>query len=127
MLSDQHSLAPPANPSQVGWWVASALTGSLHGPTVIVGHIDSAAFGPGALFHLDNIKPGQTIELSNSAHTVRYRAISMRYYAKTAGLPAALFKAGGSARLVLVSCGGTFDAAKRSYRSNVVVVATPSG
>ena len=37
-----------------------------------------------------------------------------------------LFTRTGPARLVLVTCGGEFDADVRSYRSNVVVVADPA-
>jgi sortase (surface protein transpeptidase) len=126
VVSAQRTLTPPENPRQVGWWVASALAGSGTGSVVVAGHIDSAESGPGALFHLDQIKAGQIIDLSDHSNTVRYRAISMRFYAKSAGLPTALFNATGPARLVLVSCGGTFDRAKRSYRSNVVVIAAPA-
>jgi sortase (surface protein transpeptidase) len=126
VASAQHTLTPPEDPSQVGWWVASAPAGARQGSIVIVGHIDSAASGPGALFHLDRIKPGQTIDLSSGSKTARYRTTSMRFYPKSAGLPADLFNPAGPARLVLISCGGTFDRAKRSYRSNVVVIGTPT-
>jgi sortase (surface protein transpeptidase) len=126
VVSADRTLTPPENPRQVGWWVASALAGSRIGSVVVAGHIDSAASGPGALFRLDQIKAGQTINLSDRSNTVQYRATSMRFYPKSAGLPAALFHATGPAQLVLVSCGGTFDRAKRSYRSNVVVIAAPA-
>ena len=126
VLSDQRTLTPPDDPSHVGWWIASAPAGSASGSIVIVGHIDSAASGPGALFNLDRIKAGQTIALSNASTTTRYRATSLQYYRKSEGLPATLFNPSGPARLVLITCGGTFDAAKRSYRSNVVVIATPA-
>ena len=125
--SAARTLAPPQDPRRVGWWLASAPPGSGNGTTVIVGHIDSATTGPGALFHLDQVRAGQMIELTGTRNTVTYRAVSLQFYPKTTGLPAALFASSGPSRLVIISCGGTFDAAKRSYRDNVVVTAVPIG
>ena len=42
---------------------------------------------------------------------------------KHQGLPAALFSTTAPARLVLVTCGGPFNAAARSYQDNIVVFA----
>ena len=42
-----------------------------------------------------------------------------------AALPADYFGRGGPSRLVLITCGGTFDSSTRHYRDNVVVVAEP--
>lgn len=44
---------------------------------------------------------------------------------KIDGLPRSLFTRTGPPRLAVISCGGTFDRAKRSYRDNVVVIAEP--
>jgi hypothetical protein len=37
-----------------------------------------------------------------------------------------LFSGTGAPRLTLITCGGSFDAARRSYRENVVVTAVPT-
>lgn len=124
VVSSHRTLVPPENPRQVGWWVAGSPAGSASGATVIVGHVDSAVAGLGALFRLDHVRAGETIELSGGQGHAAYRVASLHFYVKTAGLPAALFDPASSSRLVLVSCGGPFDAAKRSYRDNVVVTAT---
>jgi len=42
---------------------------------------------------------------------------------KHQGLPAAVFSTTGPARLVLITCGGPFNAAARSYQDNIVVFA----
>jgi len=44
-------------------------------------------------------------------------------YRKHQGLPAALFRAIGPARLVLITCGGPFNSVARSYQDNIVVFA----
>lgn len=48
-----------------------------------------------------------------------------RVYRKTDGLPADLFATAGAPRLVLITCGGTFDRAAASYLDNIVVFAAP--
>jgi hypothetical protein len=49
---------------------------------------------------------------------------SVRSYLKSK-LPTSVFRRTGPARLVLVTCGGPFDAATGHYRDDVVVTAVP--
>ena len=58
---------------------------------------------------------------------VRYTVQARRVYVKAAGLPADIFTQTGPPRLVLISCGGTFDPSVHSYEENIVVYATPQG
>ena len=44
---------------------------------------------------------------------------------RKAALPTSIFTRTGERRLVLVTCGGPFDAARRRYRDNVIVTALP--
>jgi hypothetical protein len=41
-------------------------------------------------------------------------------------LPQALFASGGVRRLILVTCGGAFDAATHQYADNVLATAVPA-
>jgi hypothetical protein len=126
LLAAHGVLAPPADPGRVGWWIASSLAGAASGPTVIVGHVDQASAGPGALFGLTDIRPGTGVSLATSdGRQIRYTVTALHYYPKDSGLPASLFAAGGPPRLVIISCGGPFDASAGSYRDNVAVVASP--
>lgn len=125
VTADAGTLNPPEQPQIVGWWLGSALARADTGTTVVVGHIDSATRGLGALFHLDQVKAGDTVQLASSHATMTYQVTSLHYYVKTAGLPGSLFTRSGPPRLVVISCGGSFDRATRSYRQNIVVVADP--
>lgn len=119
-------LAVPENPQQVGWWAGSALPGSTSGTTVIDGHIDSATAGVGALIHLSDLVPGDSVSIVGSTgKTIDYRVVARRVYVKHAGLPSSLFAPGGPQRLLLISCGGPFDSDRGSYEDNIVVFATP--
>lgn len=119
-------LQVPDDVSRVGWWQHSADAGSTAGSTVIDGHIDSAVTGEGALFNLADLAPGDPLSVTTSVgSTIHYQVQARRVYVKEDGLPAELFSQQGPARLVIISCGGTFDKATRSYEENVAVFATP--
>jgi len=120
-------LTVPDDISQVGWWAGSAAPGAASGTVVIDGHVDSATDGLGALFHLTDLRPGDLITLTTLQGTLFTYTVTMRRTTpKFGGMPADLFTTGGPARLALITCGGPFDTTTRSYRDNVVVIATPT-
>ncbi len=55
----------------------------------------------------------------------RYEVVGRRQYLKTRVPLGALFARTGAPRLTLITCGGSFDRATRSYLANVVVTAVP--
>ena len=115
----------PADPSVIGWWAGGGSPGQPAGTTVLVGHVDNVATGPGALFHLRDLRPGQTITLHTGGRTYQYVVRAMRAYAK-AGLPAAaIFSQQVAARLAIVTCGGPFNPATHHYLDNIIVYAVP--
>ncbi len=119
-------LTVPDDPAQVGWWAGSVLVGSGRGSVVLDGHIDSATRGVGALWKLDELSTGNTVQVRTvSGRLVTYQVRARRVYRKTGGLPATMFSRTGPEQLVLISCGGPFDDTTRSYLDNVVVYATP--
>ncbi len=119
------ALVVPDDVHTVGWWVGGALPGSATGTVVLDGHVDSAVSGPGALFDLRDLHVGATVVVTGDPRDVSYRITGLREYDK-GDLPAAsLFAQTGSARLVLITCGGPFDAATRHYRDNVVAFGVP--
>lgn len=113
IFSSARELLPPADPHVVGWWAGSMLPGSIRGATVLTGHVDTAADGLGALYALDKVRPGMVVRLSGTDGVASYRIASLASYPKTTGLPPALFTTTGTARLVLISCGGSFDTITR--------------
>ena len=119
-------LGVPDDPRQLGWWSRSARPGMPSGSVVIDGHVDSAAFGIGALFRLREARPGDEVVLTNAVgKPTRYTVAARRTYAKTL-LPAAeVFAIDVGPRLVVLTCGGLFDKATRHYADNVVVYAVP--
>lgn len=108
----------------VGWYKHGSAPGET-GSTVLAAHVAYAG-RPGAFLHLDQVEVGQHLEVELSDGSIaRYRVIDNTLYDKT-DLPAdELFRKEGDEVLRLITCGGTFDPVKRSYRGNVVVTAEP--
>jgi len=115
-------LVIPANVHDVGEWSRLANAGT----TIVAGHINWVGQGPGALDGLADIAPGATVYLANRAgvvsvwSVVRLRAVLKKH------LPQALFATGGARQLVLVTCGGAFNAATHQYADNVLATAVPA-
>jgi hypothetical protein len=61
-----------------------------------------------------------------SGRRVTYAVTGRRVVAKTAGLPGDMFSLDIGPRPAVITCGGAFDRATRSYRDNIVVFASAS-
>jgi len=119
-------LQPPDDPSKVGWWLASSPPGADIGPTVLVGHVDSAAAGPGALYRLTDLEPGAQVIVRTAVDSeVAFAVADRTTYNKSDGLPPELFDLNGPAQLILITCGGEFDPDTASYEQNIVLRAEP--
>lgn len=100
-------------------------TGRPAGTTVLVGHVDNVVTGPGALFYLRDLRPGDVLSLRAAGHTYRYVVRAMRAYAKAVLPAASIFSQHVAARLAIVTCGGPFDAATHHYLDNIIAYAVP--
>ncbi|MFN2563286.1 MAG: class F sortase [Jatrophihabitans sp.] len=124
-VSAPHSVMQiPSDPQVVGWWRDGATPGSGRGHVVIVGHINFYGRA-GALAELPDVRPGDPVVVSD-ARTVRYRVTAVRTYPKTSGIPAAAFSPDGPEELVLITCGGPFNAHTGNYEDNIVAYADPA-
>jgi Sortase domain len=115
----------PASIQRAGWWQDGMTPGARSGTILIVAHVDSARAGAGAFFKLRHAKPGEAVQITTHARTYTYRVASLHTYPKHA-LPTNVYARDGTPRLVLITCGGPFDAATGHYRDNVVVTAVPT-
>lgn len=118
-------LGVPTDIERLAWWRDGAAPGARSGTVLVAGHVDSARQGRGALFPLPSARPGELVALTGAGgRTFTYRIAAVRRYPK-ALLPESVFDRTGRARLVIVTCGGPFDAATGHYLDNIVATASP--
>jgi hypothetical protein len=109
--------------AEVGWYRFGASPGD-EGSAVLAAHI--AYNGVDGVFrHLDDLAVGDTVGVRLADGTSRLFAVTELARYDKAALPLDVWARRGPARLVLITCGGEFDAAARSYDDNVVAYATP--
>ena len=121
-LTADGTLQVPSTTSVAGWYTGSPRPGAI-GPAVIAGHVDSR-HGPGIFFHLSQLKPGDRVYVRRADGTLAvFRVTEVQLYLKDRFPTAAVYGPTPDAELRLITCSGTFDPARRSYLSNVVVYA----
>lgn len=124
LTNDGHITTPPlAKDSHAYWLTVSPTPGEL-GPSVILGHVDSAEWGPAVFFDLGKLRPHNKIAVTRADHTVAvFEVTHVNQYKKAKFPTRAVYGNTDHAALRLMTCGGTFNYAKRSYESNIVVYA----
>ena len=116
------ALVPPEDFGRAGWFTGGPVPGDV-GPAVVAGHVDSWT-GPAVFFRLDGISVGAEVLVDRAdGKTVRFAVTRVARYAKDDFPTAEVYGPTTGAELRLVTCGGDFDRADRSYRDNVVVYA----
>ncbi len=120
------SMTIPASPSRVGWYQFGPAPADGAGNTVIAGHVDTAAEGPGALFRLREVNIGDQITVVDAEGVSHLFEVAGKETVVKAALPVEeIFARDGRPLLVLITCGGEFQPELRSYSDNLVVTALP--
>jgi len=116
------SLQVPSDFQRAGWFVGGPRPGQL-GPAVIAGHVDSQR-GPAVFYRLRDLREGDLGRVARAdGRVVRFAVESVASYPKQA-LPSELVYGPATApALRLITCTGSFDRSRRSYRDNLVVSA----
>lgn len=120
-----HIQTPPlARDSHAYWLTVSPTPGQL-GPSTIIGHVDSAAYGPGVFFRLGALRQRDTISVTRADGRVAvFEVERVVEYPKAQFPTTAVYGNTDNAALRLITCGGLFDASQHSYESNIVAYAS---
>jgi sortase (surface protein transpeptidase) len=118
-------LEAPSDAITLGWYRHGPSPGEP-GSALIAGHVDFDG-RRGVFFALSRLEPGAAVTVDYEDGSARtWRVVARRQYDK-AQLPTdVIFARSGPPALALVTCGGLYDASRRSYRDNVVVFAVPA-
>ena len=122
-LNPDGTMQVPGDFQVAGWFTGAPQPGQL-GPAVIAGHVDSRT-GPAVFYRLRDLRPGDEVRVVRADHrVVRFRVDSLASYPKQALPDDAVYGATTTPALRLITCAGTFDRSRHSYRDNLVVSAT---
>jgi len=119
------SMELPDTVRRAGWYRFGATPSERSGTTVIAAHVDTRSEGLGPFARLTSARRGDRIIVTDrSGDEHAYRLLSRRQIDRTRLPVDDLFDRDGPPRLVVLTCGGAYDA-RSGYRDNVVVIAEP--
>jgi Sortase domain len=115
----------PAAPSHAGWYDQGPRPGAP-GPAVIIGHVDWD-HGPAVFYRLRELTVGDEIDVDRAdGSTATFTVTRTQQIPKTDFPTDLVYAPSLQTSLRLVTCGGSFNHAVRSYRDNVIVYAAPT-
>ena len=106
---------------RAGWYAEGVVPGDP-GPAVIAGHVDSLD-GPAVFAKLHELRAGDEVFVLRGTESVRFQVTATGRYPKNRFPTDEVYGPTPGAELRLITCGGVFDEANRSYRDNIVVYA----
>lgn len=116
---------PPLVRDSHAYWLTVSPTPGQLGPATIIGHVDSAAYGPGVFFRLGALRQRDTISVTRADGVVAVFAVERVVEYPKAQFPTfAVYGNTDNAALRLITCGGIFDPNVHSYESNIVAYAS---
>lgn len=123
---DAHGeLQAPTDYALPGWYEEGTTPGEV-GPAVIAGHLDSQE-GKAIFYHLEKLRPDDLILVQRDGKWLTFEVVSTGTFAKNKFPTAEVYGPTPDAQLRVITCGGSFDPVRRSYRDNVVVFAVAAG
>ena len=126
-VNPDRTLEVPKDISVTGWYTGRSVPGEV-GPSVVVGHVDSAVDGAGVFFNLRQLVAGDMIEIERSDGSVaEFRVTSLVLVEKDDFPTDKVYGSTEQPTLRLITCGGSFDKGAGSYLGNVIVYAEHVG
>jgi hypothetical protein len=122
-LGRDGAMEVPQDPARAGWFSGGPAPGAL-GPAVIAGHVTWD--GAPAVFHrLSTMRRGDQVTVTREdGKTAVFTVSRVARFSKSQFPSRAVYGPINHAGLRLITCGGTYDAARHTYLDNVVVFAT---
>jgi sortase (surface protein transpeptidase) len=114
---------PLGHDSPAGWYRNGPAPGDA-GRAVIIGHVDSARDGPAVFYRLRELTPRSLIRVQRADGSEAVFTVTRSdWYPKDSFPTLAVYGPSDRPELRLVTCGGSYDRIRRSYRENLVVSA----
>jgi LPXTG-site transpeptidase (sortase) family protein len=121
---DDGSMGTPQVFGEVGWYALGSKPGEP-GNAVLDGHVNNALTTAGVFQHLNQVKLGDIITLSDtSGATLTYKVTQLQQYPADTAPDASIFAVSGPSQVVLITCDGDWVESAKSYSKRFVVFAT---
>jgi hypothetical protein len=121
-LQKDGTIAVPGRSDVAGWYEHGPRPGQA-GPAVILGHVDSKE-GPGIFIGLSRVAIGTTVAIDRADGTsATFRITKLTKVPKVQFPTDLVYAPTLDPTLRLVTCGGSFDRSRGSYRDNVIAFA----
>jgi sortase family protein len=124
-LNKDRTIATPpvGEPLQASWYKLGPTPGA-QGPAVILGHINGGG-KDGIFAHLSELKPGDQVQVKREdGKTAVFTITKMEQYPKDKFPTQAVYGDTPDAQIRLITCGGAFNKAAKSYLDNIVASGT---
>lgn len=123
-LDDRGRMSLPRSPFVAGWYEYASAPADDAGATVIASHVDALGEGLGPFSRLRTVAAGTEVSIVDDAGGRHiYRVTAVERISKEVVPWEEYFSTTGAPRLVLVTCGGEYDASVGSYEDNYIVTA----
>jgi len=121
-LQNDGTMQLPPTGFPAGWYTGAPTPGEL-GPAIIAGHVDWGGH-PGVFYDLRNLTPGAQITIARADSTTAvFRVSRVQTFPQDAFPTATVYGNLDHPGLRLITCGGSFDHAARSYVDNIIAFA----
>ena len=125
-VDDSGAMEVPDDVSEVGWYKFGPAPGAAAGSAVLTGHVDDYRQGVGVFGRIGDLTPGDVVRVSDQAGVSReFSVVSREEWAKGEVPLDRLFDRGGASRMVLITCGGSFNDSTLGYDDNIAITAVP--
>ncbi|WP_028924778.1 class F sortase [Pseudonocardia acaciae] len=127
-LNPDRTIATPpvSQPLQASWYRLSPTPGAV-GPAIILGHINGGG-KDGIFAHLHELKPGDQVQVKREdGKTAIFTITKLEQHSKNKFPTLAVYGDTPEAQIRLITCGGAFNKAAKSYVDNIVASGVLTG
>ena len=125
-VDDNGLMEIPRDVATVGWYQFGPPPGAAAGSAVLSGHVDDYRQGVGVFGRIGDLGPGDPVRIVDDAGVTRdFTVLSREQWSKGDVPLDRIFDRGGSSRLVLITCGGSFNSSSLGYDDNIAITAVP--
>lgn len=125
-VDDAGLMEVPQDVDTVGWYRFGPAPGAAAGSSVLSGHVDDYRQGPGAFARIGDLGPSDVVRVTDESGVSREFTVLAREQWNKGEVPLdRLFDRSGAPRLVLITCGGSFNSSTLGYDDNIAITAVP--